>query len=257
MRPLLARARLLALSLPAGIALLAALAACEADTTSASGPFDGSTGTFDGGASAETSTEASTATDSGGTPGVCTEPGYVNGKIADPPNGQMNTHIQNLIDAVIVVSTGTIPCEAKFNAAGGVLVGAAMSGEYDVQCNGTQDAEYYGIHIHGLGKLGAPGTEYTIGKAGAVGGALNDQVDLTFESGSRCGAKAATLREWEGAPSIPGRGVFVVDEVNGSNVKFHISPTDMKVSAKNVAGKGTFTLDVKVIDAVPLTIVGH
>lgn len=180
----------------------------------------------------------------------------MNGTVADPPNGRMNHHIENLIDAIPVVVTGTIPCEAKFNASGGVMVGGVMSGAYDVQCNGTKEAEYYGLHIHGLGKLGAAGTEYTIGKAAAAGGALNNQVDLTWESGSRCGAKAATLREWAGGPSIAGRGVFVVDEVTGSNVKFHISPTDMKVSPNNVAGKGTFTLDVKVIDAVPLTIVG-
>lgn len=54
-----------------------------------------------------------------------------------------------------------------------------MSGEYDLRCNGTQDAEYFGFRIHGLGKLGPAGTVYTIGKAAAAGGALNSQVDPT------------------------------------------------------------------------------
>jgi hypothetical protein len=249
------RIAIFALTLATPLMLFGALPACEDDTKSSGPTFDGSTGTFDSGPG--TSPDSSTGTDTGGgTPGVCTEANYVNGTVANPPNGRMSHHIQNLIDAIIVTSTGTISCEAKFNASGGAMVGGVMSGEYDIQCNDTKDAEYYGFHIHGLGKLGAAGTQYTIGNAAAVGGALNDQVDLTWESGSRCGAKATTLREWAGGPSIPGRGIFVVDEISGSAVKFHISPTDMKVSPKNVAGKGTFTLDVKVIDAAPLTIVG-
>ena len=245
---------LVAFGLPLTVTLLGALAACEDSSTSGSPTtFDAAATPFEAGTPGDTSTAADTSTV---TPGECTEPDYVNGVIPSPPNGQLNFHIENLIDAVIVRGTGTAPCQAKFEANAGVMVGGAMSGAYDIQCGGTDGDQYFGFHIHGLGKIGAAGTEYKIGKSGLAGAALNDEVDFTWESGSRCGAKAATLREWQGAQSIAGRGIFAVEDVTGSDVRFSISPTDMKVSSKNVAGKGTFTLNVGTIAAAPLTIVG-
>jgi hypothetical protein len=246
----------LALALPITTVLVLGVAACEdsaapGSSGSSGQSLDGSTSSFEGGAKPEAST-----TNDSGQLAECTEANYVNGVIADPPNGTISHDADNIIDARVVVAGGTVPCEAKFDPNGGVQLGASMSGAWDIQCNGTKDAEYYGFHIHGLGKMGDSGTKYTIGKAAVVGNALNDQVDLTYESGSRCGNKAATLREWEGGPSLPGRGTFLVQDHAGSNVKFFISLTDMKPSARNVAGKGTFSLTLTVVDAAPLTIVG-
>jgi hypothetical protein len=245
-----------ALALPFTTVLLVGAAGCDDSTaTGSSGSpalgLDASASNLDGGPGAEAST-----TKEGGSPAACTEADYVNGVIAGAPAGKVSHHAENIIDAQVIVATGTLPCEARFDPGGGVRLGAGMSGAWDIRCTDTKDAEYYGLHLHGLGKIGDTGAKYAIGKARVVGDALNDEIDLTYVSGSRCGDAAATLREWEGGPSIPGRGSFVVEERTGSSVKFSVSLTDMKPSARNVTGKGSFSLSVTVVDAAPLTVVG-
>ena len=229
------------------LAPLTFFAACGDDdaapTPVTGGSLDASTHPSDSGSSSSGSSSGSGSSSSSGgeDAGPCVEAHYVNGTLAGPSAGKASFHSENNIDAQVVVATGTIDCTATFDAAGGVMVGSAMSGALDIQCDGTEEDQYYGFHLHTLGKP-ASGTEYKIGKAGLDGAALNNQFDFTWETGSRCGAKNASLREWVGGPSaLLGHGVMYVEDVTGNQLKVRTSLTEMTLSPNNVAGKGTFS----------------
>lgn len=216
-------------------ASLATLAACSDSSESpASSATDAGS---DGPTTVDPKEDASAAGDGGS---GCTP--VVNGALVSP-SGSFQATIVSAGANLSKASPGTIPCEATFDANGGISLGNNQyTGAVNVTCWGSEGALYFGLRL-GTSAKPKTGDSFPVGHSSAVasssGYVSNGQSDLAWEEGPRCDTKQDQSKEWNGETNAGAGGAFVVDTVTGTDMTFHLTETNLTVSSNGLNYKGT------------------
>lgn len=172
----------------------------------------------------------------------------VNGVVASP-SGTFAATIVNTDANLSKPTPGSIPCEGTFSAMGGISLGNNQyTGAFSVHCWGAAAMLYFGIEINASTKPKA-GDSYAIGHGAAFaqadgGYAWNSQADLSWEEGPRCDTKQDQSKQWNGEAAMGKGGKLFIDSVNGADVAFHVTETNLTVSTNGLNYKGTGSLKV-------------